>query len=144
MSAQTKRQKGRIFERWCRDFLQERGWTVRDFPPTSRVLKIKGKTVITSSSQDCFGADLLGVKQGNNGHDEILLVQCTLHKGIKKRLDEFAKYFETKITNLDLQLWIKRDNGEVDVKRVVPGGDVVDLGKIIRRKFYALESGYDF
>lgn len=143
MSKQTKRQRGRAFEIYSRNWLTEHGWTVRDFPPTSRALKIKGKMIIVSSSQDCLGADLFCIKQRDSG-DEILLIQCTLHTSVKKRVEEFAKYFNTKIGNLDLQLWIKREDSSIDIKRCLPSGAVIDLGKIIRRKFYSLEKGYEY
>lgn len=146
----TKREKGNAFQRWVKDWLEERGWLIRNFPMTSRMIKIKGKMIFVKQNNDVFGCDLIARKDRR-----CLWVQATLDSSVTKRQEEFERYllkFDM-LPGEDFLIWMKNEKGEINVKFVFmqanhTKGDhigIMDIGKIIRRKFYCSEGvNYEF
>jgi len=138
----SKREKGNDFQRWIRDYLQKKGWIVRNFPTEMRPLKIKDKKtgelkdIFVPRNNDVFGADLIAIKELR-----IMFVAASLDPHIKRRVEEFEKYFKVRNSNIVLQIWIKTDKG-INIKICRYFNEqlkALDYGKIIRGKFYSPE-----
>jgi len=137
----NKRASGLAFQRWIRDWLTEKGWTVHNQPPNTKMIKIKGKPVFISRDNDIFNCiDLMCRKPDRMP----LNIQATLHTGLGKKIEVLERVPWSLAE--DVQIWMKRENGVIDVKQLLSGmGKTVDLGKIIRRKWYAAEGiGFQF
>jgi hypothetical protein len=90
------RTKGRAFEKWCKKYLEDQGWSVH---LCGRIAMFLGPGKVITKGDDIFGADLVAVRP--NCH--VRFVQCTLDKHIQKRKEEFDKYgFELKHTLVEL------------------------------------------
>lgn len=133
--AKSARQKGNEYQIWIRDWLQECGWTVRNFPMLTNAIMIMDKTfpfqkrmVWIPKDNDVFGCDLVARKEG-----KILWIQASLDDHIARRMDTFAKYFKELSPDEILMLWIKREKWH-SIKRVHfdPTGilTITDIGRI--------------
>jgi len=93
------RTKGRAFEKWCKKYLEDQGWSVH---LCGRIAMFLGPGKVITKGDDIFGADLVAVKHGYS----VAFIQCTLDKHISKRKEEFAKYrFE--LNHAFVELWQK-------------------------------------
>jgi len=134
----NKRKSGLAFQRWIRDWLQEKGWLVHNQTPAGRIIVVKGERKYVSQRNDIFGCwDLIAKKPDRSA----LYIQATSHKSLKekiKQIDEVGmKYFKGD----DVQIWLKRETGIIDIYNA--SGD--NIGKIIRRKFFSSEGiTYEF
>ncbi len=111
MKKKSTREKGNAYQRWTRDWLRERGWTVRNFPMTSRPLLLPDKKnpavkklAWLPQDNDVFGCDLVAMKGQRR-----IWIQSSLDEHTIRRLDEFAKYWNEIAPSEDLMLWIKRE-----------------------------------
>ncbi len=107
----SSREKGNDFQRWIRDWLQDRSWIVRNFPMMSRPLNMpdpdrrgRMKLVWLPQDNDVFGCDLVAMKGSMR-----IWIQSSLDEHIQRRLDTFALYFDEIGPGEDLMLWIKRE-----------------------------------
>lgn len=148
----TKRRKGADFQRWIEAYLKERGFIVRNFPMTGKMIKYKDKEtgewkqLYKSLENDVFGCDLVARKKlavdyvdkfGHRITNGLYWIQGTYQAYPKKRLEEFKKYFKFLLPGEKVQLWIKNKKGEINIKELDLDNDkFIDIGKIIRRKFY--------
>ena len=149
----NKRAKGNAFQVWIKAWLEERGWQVLNFPVRAvpvmgrggKPLMKNGKMVFRKMDQDVWGADLIAKRVARGMRR--LWIQASEDSGVAKRVEEFKKHWEGGTFNNEyLHLWIKSDNGAINVKEVIPETwEAIDLGKIIRRKWYPVEgSGHEF
>jgi len=143
------REKGNAYQRWIRDWLQDRDWTVRNFPMTSRPILIpdekrpgEKKMVWLPQNNDVFGCDLIARKGLL-----ILWIQSSLDEHIARRLETFLKYFKAIGSREYLMIWIKREKWH-SIKKVSIGTTglmiVEDLGKIQAGKFTLARGVLDF
>jgi len=96
------RTKGRAFEKWCKKYLEDQGWSVH---LCGRIAMFLGPGKVITKGDDIFGADLVAVQPGR----VVKFIQCTLDKHIKKRKEEFDKYgFD--ILSTSVELWQKNGN----------------------------------
>ncbi|MCK5127950.1 MAG: hypothetical protein KAR42_16955 [candidate division Zixibacteria bacterium] len=135
----STREKGNDFQRWIRDWLLDRSWTVRNFPMNSRPMNLpdpdrpgRMKLVWLPQDNDVFGCDLVAMKGKRR-----LWIQSSLDEHIQRRLDEFAKYWNQFALGEDLMLWIKREKwisvfeiairgmGKNKVLFLSPGGKII-------------------
>lgn len=79
------RTKGRTFEKQCKKYLEDKGWSVH---LCGRVAMFVGPGKMITKGDDIFGADLVATKFLYR----TLFIQCTLDKHIQKRKEEFDKY----------------------------------------------------
>lgn len=129
----TAREKGQEFQRWIKKYLEGKGYIVHNMGLTGRMLYIKGKKVYVSQKNDIFGCDLVAIK------DELIyFTQASLSRKTTDRENEFKKYFKKLATTTHVQLWIKTDKA-INIKEYYPDKGLIDIGKIIRGKFYGLE-----
>ena len=149
MKKKSLREKGNAYQRWIRDWLIERGWTVRNFPMTSRPILIhddkrpgEKKMIWLPQNNDVFGCDLIAMK----GRVRIW-IQSSLDEHITRRLQEFSKYFKALGPFEILMIWIKREKWH-SIKKVIIGtrGEMIvaDVGKIQVGKFYPAKGNYVF
>ena len=100
---------------------------------------VNGEKIYVSVDNDVWGSDLVCRKNG-----KLLWIQATLDSGVTKRVDEFRKYFHQFLPGEELQLWQKNDKGEINIKQIGLC-TAIEIGKIIRRKFYSSEGmNYEF
>lgn len=143
------REKGNSYQRWIRDWLQDRGWMVRNFPMTSRPIMVpdekrpgQKKMIWLPQNNDVFGCDLIGRKCMM-----MLWIQSSLDDHITRRMEEFLKYFKYLGEWEYLMIWIKREKWH-SIKRVTIGTSglmiVEDLGKIQKGKFTLARGTPDF
>jgi len=96
------RTKGRAFEKWCKKYLEDQGWSVH---LCGRIAMFLGPGKVITKGDDIFGADLVAVQPGR----VVKFIQYTLDKHIKKRKEEFDKYgFD--ILSTSVELWQKNGN----------------------------------
>jgi hypothetical protein len=143
----TKRSAGNSNQRWIAAWLTERGWIVRNFPslarpifgPGGKPMMKDGRMIFSKLSLDTWGADLCARKP-----NVLLWIQASGSSGVKKRVDEFKKYFQFLLPGEHLQLWTKAGTTwnvkEIPIRE---GAEPLELGKIIRRKFYS-GCGWEF
>ena len=144
----SPREKGNAYQVWIRNWLQERGWTVRNFPVISKPpievpdKKHPGRKILIWLHQDndVFGSDLIAMK----GKIRIW-IQASLDEHIARRVGEFAKYFKSLGPYEILMIWIKREKWH-SLKKVNIGtrGEmlVADVGKIQAGKFLPATGTY--
>lgn len=139
----TKREKGLEFQRWVAKYLEERKFIVRNFPMSGKFVYIKDektgkpKRVYVSTKNDVFGCDLVARKESESRIKKVYWIQATLHPQLKKRLSELLKYFKFLLPGERVQLWVKNKKGEINIKELDLDNDkFIEIGKIIRRKFY--------
>ena len=142
------REKGNDYQIWIRNWLQERGWVVRNFPVITRPPIIvpdkehpgKMKKIWLHQDHDVFGSDLIAMKGKVR-----LWIQSSLDEHIARRVGEFAKYFKGSGPYEILMIWIKRQKWH-SIKRVIieAGGEILiaDVGKIQVGKFYPARGTY--
>lgn len=141
----TTRARGRGFEFWVRDWLIESGWDVHLCGRKAKMIRDKrlGIMKMVLVGDDIFGCDGVAVKPG----EKTLFFQATLHSGKGEKLKQVSgPYWDP--AHQDVQLWMKRANGDVEVSRL--DGDFQFEGKtivcwttfgLIRwRKFYSREA----
>ena|SRR4030042_2819321 len=128
---QSKRSRGRAFEMWVRDYLQEQGWMVH---VCGRKAMMIGPGKLITKGDDIFGGDCLAIKLGQR----TLFIQCSLHSAKKSRAEDFAKY-PWDFDHQQVQLWQKKPNGDIVIQEF-DGKGFFEVGKIIRRRFYALST----
>lgn len=137
----SKRQTGLEFQNWIKKWLEERGWIVHNQTPVGKMIFIKGKKIFVSQRNDIFGCDLIARKE-----KRLLWIQGSLDSHIQKRIEAFEQYFKGLLGNEDLMIWIKTDKG-INIKSLyyIYNFEIseslrdIDIGKIIRRKFYSSE-----
>lgn len=148
----TTRATGNALQRWVKAWLEERGWRIHNFPVQARPvfgssgpMMKAGRMIFRKQGQDVFGADLVARRNpGDNNEIALLWIQVSGSSGVKKRVEEFRKYFQFLLPGEHLQLWIK-SGATWNVKKISINkiDEPVELGKIIRRKFYSA-SGWEF
>jgi len=122
-----RRQRGRAFELWIRDWLKARGYAVH---VCGRKTVMIGPGKLITKGDDIFGCDLVCMKPD----EKPLFIQATLDSSVQKRLDELKKYpWDLNFTQV--QLWQKTKNGDINVK-LFTGETFRDIGKIIRKNFF--------
>lgn len=134
-------QKGTVFRKWVADQLKERGYHVHNQPHMSKRIIVRDKKtgklkeVWIRQKIDIYGCDILALKGG-----VLLWIQTTLDPHIKRRMEELCKHFDSKSPGM-VQIWIKTYPGPVvNIKQIVfEPVCQIDLGKIIRMKFYNTE-----
>lgn len=141
--------KGTDFRKWVADWLKERGYLVHNQPHFSKRVMIKDKEtgewkpMWVRTKIDIFGCDIIAIKD-----TKLLWIQTTLDPHIKRRKEELTKYFDGGQVPGIVQIWIKVEPGEINIKEIRFLPPVVtdwNLGKIIRRKFYSAEDcAYEF
>ena len=140
----TKREKGLAFQRWIKKWMEGRGWTVHNQVPMGTAIKVRdNRTIFVSQRNDIFGADLIA-RQFDYGFGigTVHWIQATLDSNIKRKVDEFKKYFKNTLEGESLQIWVKTKKGGVNIKEVVifnKKASVRDIGKIVRGKIYYSE-----
>lgn len=149
----TKREKGNEFQRWIKDWLEERGWAVYNQAPCGKMIKIKGRKIFISQRNDIFGCDIIArrdrKKESNSNFSMATLwIQATLDSNVSRKVEELKKYPWGSSLESRPQIWMKNNKGEVNIKELVIYYDqftkanvyeTIDIGKIIRRKFYKCE-----
>lgn len=126
----STRQKGSQFQNWCATWLEEQGYSVHNQKTVAKPIKTQKHGLIwVSQRNDIFACDLIAIKSG----ERPLFIQATLHSAIQKRLDELKKY-SWPLKYVDVEVWQKRDK-VINLKRF-DGKELIDYGKIIRRKLY--------
>lgn len=143
----NSRAQGNKNQAWIKAWLTERGWTVRNFPvqarpvfgPGGKPLMRNGVMVFRKAEADVWGADLIARKEIAPGDPCLLWIQASGSSGVKKRVEEFRKYFSFLLGREYLQLWIKagRDTWNVRELSIRDDGEHKELGKIIRRKWFS-------
>lgn len=140
---QTARARGLVFQRWIKKWLEDRGWLVRNFAPVPKAIwdKKKKKLIYISVKNDVWGSDLIARKEGR-----MLWIQASLDAHITKRVEEFEKYFKEFLADEDLMIWIKTDKAiNIKILSYMWNFEMkdhmfdIDIGKIIRGKFYVAE-----
>lgn len=140
----SAREKGNEFQNWITKWLEARGWVVRNFPLASRPLfdKRQQKVIYVRQSQDAFGADLVARKDGR-----LIWIQASATADISRRIQEFQKYFHFLLNHEELQIWVKAKPTEINLTGIWTTGSLFrtdHIGKIIRRRFYAVAGYPDF
>ena len=121
----SKRQVGLDFQRWIKNYLVEKGWTVHNQTGTLSRITIKGKVILVPRANDIFGCiDLVAVHPDRKP----LFIQATCHTGKGKKLADLntVKWNDD---HCDVELWMK-SKGVVTVW----DKDGQKLYKIIRKK----------
>jgi len=129
--ASSKRSRGRAFEMWVRDYLQEKGWAVH-VCGRKAIMIVPGKLI--TKGDDIFGADCIALKSDQR----TLFIQASLEGSKKKRADKFAE-FPWNFEHQQVQLWQKKPSGDIVIQEFY-GTAFFEVGKIIRRKFYSLST----
>ena len=131
----TTRQKGNAFQDWCKVWLEEQGYSVHNQKTVARQFKKAGRTFWVSQRNDIFGCiDIIALRSP----DKPLFIQCTMHTGVQKRLDELIK-INWPWKHVEVELWQKKDK-VINIKRLTDGV-LVDHAKIIRREWYSKDKG---
>jgi hypothetical protein len=151
--ASKERERWLRFQRDICKWLRSRGFTAHNFPPRTKVIKLKsGKTVVRSEDQDVFGCDIVARKiykaEGAIIGFKEVWIQATLDTNVVKKIRQVSEaplFPVAAVSNIDpvhTQIWLKRKGGNINIKQVVGIGEryeAVNVGKIIRGKFYAEE-----
>lgn len=149
--AKNKRAKGLEFQRWIKKWLEEKDWIVHNQVPVGKLIVVKGKKIFISQRNDIFGCDLIARKDFKNNLNfsmVTLWIQATLDSGITRKVEELKKFPWGRSLGDRVQVWLKTAKGDINIKELViifnqdlmkSIFEVKDLGKIIRRKFYACE-----
>lgn len=127
IAMKNTRKSGNQFQDWVSTWLQEQGYDVRNQKTVAHRLKT-GYWV--SLAADIFSTDILAIKRG----EKPLFIQATLHGAVQKRLDELKKY-SWPLEYVVVQVWYKKENKEINIRQF-DGTNLIDVGKIIRRKLY--------
>ena len=142
------REKGNAYQIWIRNWLEERGWTVHNFPMISRPPILipdkehpgKMKKIWLHQDNDVFGSDLIAMK----GKIRIW-IQASLDEHIARRVGEFAKYFKSLGPYEILMIWIKREKWH-SLKKILIGTNgeliIADVEKIQVGEFYPARGTY--
>lgn len=126
----STRQSGNQFQNWCAAWLEEQGYSVHNQKTVAKLIRTQKHGLIwISQRNDIFGCDIIAMRWG----DKPLFIQATLHSAVQKRLDELKKY-SWPLDYVIVEVWQKKDK-QVNIKRF-DGEDLVEYGKIIRRKLY--------
>lgn len=140
----TRRRKGTDFQRWIKKYLEERGWIVHNQTLCSKKVWIAGEIREVSTRQDIFSADLIARKIKNFNEpfvDDIKglrWIQSSYSSNVKKRYEDFLKYFKFLLDGESFQLWIKTKSGQINIFDFTMDA-CRQTGKIIRRKHYGIK-----
>lgn len=156
MAKRSARASGNEYQVYVRKWLEERGWTVRNFPVIAKPifgrgglpLTKDGKPLFSRMNLDVYGADLVARKG-----DRLIWIQASMSSEIKKRLAEFSKYFTDLLPGEEVQIWLKKNGGRTNVLMVdiwletsesKPQLIAEPLGMIYQRKWFSSRTGYTF
>jgi len=132
----SKRQRGNQFQDRIKKFLESQGWTVHNQKSVATLIKVRGQEIWTSKRNDIFGCiDLVARKGGQTP----LCIQATLDHGVSKRIKELEK-IPWNLACENVQVWYGKPGGEIVIK-IFNGVELIELGRILRGKFYSLEGG---
>lgn len=157
----TARDKGLEFQRWIARWLTEQGWIVRNFPPVPKRIwdQKKKRFIFISLKNDAWGADLVARRRGR-----LLWIQATIDTHVQRKVDMLKEYFKVRLPGEEVHIWLKAvpskaqgapkaSRGQVNIKQVhiEQSGEtngkykikIVDIGKIVRKKFKPEEEGYE-
>lgn len=131
----SRTQSGKDFQKWCETLILEAhpGSVVHNQIPVARAIPIKdprtGKVEVrwVSSRNDIFGCIDLVWMHGQG----ITWIQCTMDRGIGRKAKELGTVPWP--DSADVQLWVKRGPGMVDIFRYWGGGLVI-IGRIAKRQ----------
>jgi len=137
------RDKGKKYQAWVKNWLEDRGFTVHDQPTASKMIRIKDKitgeykVIYVSVRNDIFGiVDLIAKKK----NERTLWIQATMNTSMKKKREKLSAIpwnFEGDC----VQFWIKRSPGKTDVYELNVNGEFYLIGKILNRHFYSAVEG---
>jgi hypothetical protein len=137
----NNRQRGMAFQRWICDWFLEKFPTASVHNQVTVANKIpvrdkktgEMKEVWISKRNDILGCiDVIIIIPNHKP----IFIQATLDSGVTKKLQDLVQVpwsFEHCI----VQLWQKREDSSVVVKKL-KDGELKEVGKIIRRKYYTL------
>lgn len=141
----TTRRSGNDFQLRVKKILEGLGYVVHNFPMSAVPVRIlggavkvkKGRPVFSRKSNDVFGSDL--VARRDNPLPEkrcVRWIQATRHSGIKKRLEEFQKYWTFTLPGESVELWQGKKDGTIRVLEYLPGLPELQLrGRVVKGKF---------
>lgn len=140
----NKRQRGMAFQRWIQDWFIEGfpGCSVHNQTTVANKLKLRDKLtgewkeVWISKRNDILGCiDLIVIIPSQKP----LYIQATLDSGVGRKLQDLVA-IRWPLEYCRVQLWLKREDGVIIIKKFT-GDSLVDIGQIVRRKYYRLEGG---
>ncbi len=124
----NRRQVGRTFEYWCKDFLEKQGYSVHLCGKKALRMKDQktGEMKLYFKGDDIFGCDGIAVIKGK----PILFFQATTHT------DMVAKLKQVMVTEIPpehamVEVWQKIESGRVVIHRLE--GDVLKRNREIQR-----------
>lgn len=137
----NKRQRGMAFQKWIMDWLIENvpGVMVHNQTTVANKIPLRDKQtgqmkeIWVSKRNDILGCiDLIAIMPGQKP----LFIQATLDSGVTRKLNDML-VVPWPLQHCRVQLWQKREDGVVMIKKFV-GDGLEEVGKIIRRKYYKL------
>jgi hypothetical protein len=137
--SKTKRQRGLDFQRWIKNWLEERGWIVHNETPSAKKTKTKeGKKIWVSGKTDIFNCiDLIAKKDYRT-----LWIQATLDSSVGRKIEKLKTV--PWAPNDEVFIFRKVNKEEVVIKRFSPIRQELDeVGRIRRRVFYPKEGRFE-
>jgi len=140
----NKRQRGNAFQDWIEDWIIDNfpGASVHNQKTVANKLTLRDKytgemkEVWVSKRNDILGCiDLLAIIPGKKP----LFIQATLDSGVGRKLQDLVAV-RWPLEYCREQLWLKREDGVIIIKKFT-GDALLDIGQIVRRKYYRLEEG---
>lgn len=125
----NRRKRGLEFQRWVKEWIEENvpGAVVHN-QPMNHVPIGPGRWV--SKDNDIFNCiDLIAIAR-----NKPVFIQATLDRGVGRKLEKLMTV-PWNLGYVDVQLWIKRSPSRVSIKKLTEGGELVDKGEIVRRKY---------
>jgi hypothetical protein len=129
---------GNQYQDYCQKWIEEtwRGAVVHNQKSVSTRVTLKGgRSMWVSKRNDVWGClDLLVITPSG----QLMFIQCTAHKGVKKRLDQFKKV-PWPLHRCMVQLWQKKsERGRTVIQQLFRVEDKFELrviGEIKNRKY---------